>query len=94
MVYHRPCVNARRLCQRADLPNGQHRCHSLCAATQRCKSHFLGKLDHWADQEAGVGGELLRFAMPYDTMPAQYQWEQLLKLGYPLLTRPLPRLIK
>lgn len=54
------------------------------------KAIFLGKLDHWADQEAGVGGELLRLAMPYDTMPAQYQWEQLLKLGYPLINAPLP----
>ena len=54
------------------------------------KAIFLGKLDHWADQEAGVGGELLRLAMPYDTMPAQYQWEQLLNLGYPLVDAPLP----
>lgn len=56
------------------------------------KAIFLGKLDHWADQEAGVGGELLRLAMPYDTMPAQYQWDQLLNLGQPLVDAPLPTL--
>lgn len=54
------------------------------------KAIVLGKLDHWADQEAGVGGELLRLAMPYDTMPAQYQWEQLLNMGNPLIEAPLP----
>ncbi|QYJ78580.1 AMP-binding protein [Shewanella acanthi] len=54
------------------------------------KAIFLGKLDHWAEQEAGVGGELLRLAMPYDTMPAQYQWDQLLKMGHPLLETPMP----
>ena len=54
------------------------------------KAIFLGKLDHWADQEAGVGGELLRLAMPYETMPAQYQWEQLLNMGNPLVEAPLP----
>jgi long-subunit acyl-CoA synthetase (AMP-forming) len=37
-----------------------------------------------------VGGEILRLAMPYDTMPAQYHWEQLLKLGQPLVDEQLP----
>ncbi|MFV7784183.1 AMP-binding protein [Shewanella marisflavi] len=48
------------------------------------KAIFIGKLDYWADQEAGVGGDILRLAMPYDTMPAQYQWDTLLKMGQPL----------
>lgn len=52
------------------------------------KAIFIGKLDYWADQEAGVGGDLLRMAMPYDTMPAQYQWDTLLKLGQPLIDTP------
>ncbi|GIU46436.1 AMP-dependent synthetase [Shewanella algidipiscicola] len=53
------------------------------------KAIFIGKLDYWADQEAGVGGDILRMAMPYDTMPAQYQWDSLLKLGQPLIDAPV-----
>ncbi|CAM4160394.1 MULTISPECIES: AMP-binding protein [Shewanella] len=54
------------------------------------KAIFIGKLDYWADQEAGVGGDILRLAMPYDTMPAQYQWDTLLKLGHPLTDAEAP----
>ncbi|MGP1833058.1 AMP-binding protein [Shewanella frigidimarina] len=54
------------------------------------KAIFTGKLDHWAEQEAAVGGEILRLAMPYETMPAQYHWEQLLKLGQPLVDEQFP----
>lgn len=54
-----------------------------------CKAIFVGKLDHWPDQEPGVGGDILRLSLPYDTMPAQYQWLQLLNLGKPLVD-PLP----
>ncbi|MDO6640303.1 AMP-binding protein [Shewanella sp. 5_MG-2023] len=54
------------------------------------KAIFTGKLDFWADQEAGVGGEILRLALPYDTMPAQYHWEKLLELGQPLVDAPTP----
>ncbi|KIO37949.1 AMP-binding protein [Shewanella sp. cp20] len=54
------------------------------------KAIFIGKLDYWADQEAGVGGDILRLAMPYDTMPAQYQWDTLLKLGHPLIDAEAP----
>jgi long-subunit acyl-CoA synthetase (AMP-forming) len=54
------------------------------------KAVFTGKLDHWAEQEAAIGGEILRLAMPYETMPAQYHWEQLLTLGQPLIDEPLP----
>ncbi|WOT04928.1 AMP-binding protein [Shewanella youngdeokensis] len=56
------------------------------------KAIFIGKLDHWAEQELGVGGEILRLAMPYDTMPAQYHWDKLLTLGQPLIDAPLPTL--
>ncbi|MBW8185697.1 AMP-binding protein [Shewanella nanhaiensis] len=52
------------------------------------KAIFIGKLDYWADQEAGVGGDILRMAMPYETMPAQYSWQSLLKLGQPLIDVP------
>ena len=54
------------------------------------KAIFTGKLDYWAEQEAGVGGEILRLAMPYDTMPSQYHWQQLLELGQPLTETPIP----
>lgn len=54
------------------------------------KAIFIGKLDYWADQEAGVGGDILRMSMPYDSMPAQYQWETLLNLGQPLIDTPAP----
>jgi len=52
------------------------------------KAIFIGKLDYWADQEAGVGGDILRLAMPYETMPAQYQWSSLLEMGQPLIDAP------
>ncbi|QSX33934.1 AMP-binding protein [Shewanella avicenniae] len=55
------------------------------------KAIFVGKLDHWPDQEPGVGGDILRLAMPYETMPAQYQWLQLLNLGAPLKEVESPR---
>lgn len=54
------------------------------------KAIFVGKLDYWADEEAGVGGDILRLAMPYETMPSQYHWDQLLELGEPLIDTPLP----
>ncbi|WP_394202363.1 AMP-binding protein [Shewanella waksmanii] len=55
------------------------------------KAIIIGKLDYWADQEPGVGGDILRLAMPYDTMPAQYQWDSLLKLGAPLVDVDYPQ---
>ena len=42
------------------------------------KAVFVGKLDDWQSQEAGLPQELPRIAMPYDTMPAQHQWDALL----------------
>ncbi|MGX9463207.1 AMP-binding protein [Shewanella sp. A14] len=56
----------------------------------RAKAIFTGKLDHWAEQELAVGGDILRLAMPYDTMPAQYHWQQLLSMGKPLVDQQLP----
>ncbi|ABE56712.1 AMP-dependent synthetase and ligase [Shewanella denitrificans OS217] len=52
------------------------------------KAIFVGKLDHWSEQEEAIGGDLLRLAMPYETMPSQYQWDQLLNLGSPLVEAP------
>ncbi|OQX40505.1 MAG: hypothetical protein B0D91_00010 [Oceanospirillales bacterium LUC14_002_19_P2] len=48
------------------------------------KAIFVGKLDDWPAQEAGVSGDLVRLAMPYDTMPAQYHWQQLMEMAPPL----------
>ena len=56
------------------------------------KAIFVGKLDYWQDQEPGVSGGIIRLSLPYDTMPAQYKWRQLLKLGKPLFNPPLPKL--
>ncbi|WP_299008521.1 AMP-binding protein [uncultured Shewanella sp.] len=56
------------------------------------KAIIIGKLDSWPEQEAGISGDMLRLSMPYETMPAQYQWQQLLSLGQPLKDVPLPSL--
>lgn len=56
------------------------------------KAIIIGKLDNWPEQEAGVSGDMLRLSMPYETMPSQYQWQQLLSLGQPLKDMPLPSL--
>lgn len=48
------------------------------------KAIFVGKLDNWSTQESGVPGNLIRLAMPYDTMPAQYHWQQLMEMAPPL----------
>jgi len=54
------------------------------------KAIFIGKLDYWTDQEAGVDGDIIRMAMPYKTMPAQYLWDSMLGLGEPLIDAPTP----
>lgn len=58
----------------------------------QAKAIFVGKLDYWQDQEAGVNGKVLRLSLPYETMPAQYTWSQLLNLAEPLVNPPLPQL--
>lgn len=57
-------------------------------AHSQAKALFVGKLDYWPDQEVGVGGDILRLSFPYETMPCQYQWQQLLNLSEPLLLAP------
>ncbi|WP_133405362.1 AMP-binding protein [Parashewanella tropica] len=56
------------------------------------KAVFVGKLDYWQDQEPAVAGDIIRIAFPYDTMPAQYQWQDFLKMGEPLTNEPYPQL--
>ncbi|MFQ2366456.1 AMP-binding protein [Aeromonas enteropelogenes] len=53
------------------------------------KAIFVGKLDDWKSQEAGVPADLLRIAFPYDTMPASHQWDDLLEAHEPIPDSPL-----
>ncbi|MGL6335797.1 AMP-binding protein [Aeromonas jandaei] len=53
------------------------------------KAIFVGKLDDWKSQEAGVPADLLRIAFPYDTMPASYQWDELLETHEPIPDSPV-----
>ena len=56
------------------------------------KAIFVGKLDFWAEQDPAISGDILRLALPYDTMPAQYQWQDLLTLSEPLVDVAYPSL--
>ncbi|MFM5470019.1 AMP-binding protein [Aeromonas veronii] len=53
------------------------------------KAIFIGKLDDWKSQEAGVPADLLRIAFPYDTMPASHQWDDLLEAHEPIPDSPV-----
>ncbi|MGH1408917.1 MAG: AMP-binding protein [Aeromonas sp.] len=53
------------------------------------KAIFVGKLDDWKSQEAGVPSDLLRIAFPYDTMPASHQWDDLLEAHEPIPDSPV-----
>jgi len=53
------------------------------------KAIFVGKLDDWKSQEAGVPTDLLRIAFPYDTMPASHQWDDLLEAHEPIPDSPV-----
>ncbi|WP_287147179.1 AMP-binding protein [Aeromonas sp.] len=53
------------------------------------KAIFVGKLDDWKSQEAGVPADLLRIAFPYDTMPASHQWDDLLEAHEPISDSPV-----
>ncbi|MFM5552656.1 AMP-binding protein [Aeromonas veronii] len=53
------------------------------------KAIFVGKLDDWKSQEAGVPADLLRIAFPYDTMPANHQWDDLLEAHEPIPDSPV-----
>jgi len=45
------------------------------------KAVFIGKLDNWQLAEPGVTGNVIRISMGYETMPCQYNWQQLDDLG-------------
>ena len=53
------------------------------------KAIFVGKLDDWKSQEAGLPADLLRIAFPYDTMPASHQWDDLLEAHEPIADSPV-----
>ncbi|MEV3836847.1 AMP-binding protein [Aeromonas dhakensis] len=53
------------------------------------KAIFVGKLDDWKSQEAGVPADLLRIAFPYGTMPAAHQWDELLDRHEPIPDSPV-----
>ncbi|SIQ72617.1 long-chain acyl-CoA synthetase [Aeromonas sp. RU39B] len=53
------------------------------------KAVFVGKLDDWHGQEGGVPADLPRIALPYDTMPARYQWDELIANTQPIAGSPL-----
>ncbi|WP_421265787.1 AMP-binding protein [Aeromonas veronii] len=53
------------------------------------KAIFVGKLDDWKSQEAGVPADLLRIAFPYDTMPASHHWDDLLEAHEPIPDSPV-----
>ncbi len=48
------------------------------------KAIFLGKLDNWQEQEAGIASSVVRIAFPYETMTAEYQWQALLDKYQPI----------
>ena len=58
----------------------------------QAKAIFVGKLDYWPEQDPAIRGDILRLALPYETMPAQYQWQDLLTLCEPLTDAPYPSL--
>lgn len=53
---------------------------------------FVGKLDTWQHQQNAIPKTLPTAAMPYDTMPAQYQWEDILKNHAPCQDNYIPNL--
>ncbi|MDD0844223.1 AMP-binding protein [Pseudomonas sp. Gutcm_11s] len=49
-----------------------------------CKAIILGKLDEPEKLETGIGPQVVRIAMPYPTLRADYQWHALLAAHEPL----------
>ncbi|MVW77238.1 AMP-binding protein [Pseudomonas xionganensis] len=50
----------------------------------QCKAIFVGKLDEPDKLAPGIPAEVMRIAMPYPTMAAQYTWAELLAAHQPL----------
>jgi len=45
---------------------------------------IVGKLDDWQSQEPGVNPDLVRIAMPFETMACQHQWNDLVANTEPM----------
>ena len=54
-----------------------------------CKAIFVGKLDDHEEQEKGVEPSIVRIAMPYTTMAAKHQWDELLNTPITKLSNDL-----
>ena len=50
----------------------------------QCKVIFVGKLDEPDKLATGITADIMRIAMPYPTMAAQYAWAELLEAHQPL----------
>jgi len=54
---------------------------------------FVGKLDNWEIQEAGIPNHIIRIAFPYEQpMPAKYQWNDILAETEPDMNNYVPQL--
>jgi long-chain acyl-CoA synthetase len=56
------------------------------------KAIFVGKLDDYQEQSAGIESRITRIAMPYETMDAHHQWNDLLESHAPFAGHPEPDL--
>ncbi len=51
-----------------------------------CKAIILGPLDNWQSQAPGVPGSTLKIAMPFETIPADHYWDDIIANGTPCET--------
>ncbi len=51
-----------------------------------CKAIVLGPLDNWQSQANGIPASTFKIAMPYETMPADYQWKDIMATHSPCET--------
>lgn len=48
------------------------------------KAIIVGKLDNWQGQAEGVSKDIISIAMPYPTMPTEYQWNDIIANNEPV----------
>ena len=75
--------------ERAHLPHRQRRHHRIRAAPQRNQGDLRRQAGRLEEPGGGVPGDLLRIALPYDTMPATHQWDDLLAQYDPIPDSPV-----
>ncbi|MCL6415746.1 AMP-binding protein [Aestuariirhabdus sp. Z084] len=49
---------------------------------------FIGRLDDWESMEPGIPGTVIRIGFPYETMPVDHHWNDLLRLYQPMQESP------